>query len=354
MVAIGVGDEYLAETLARNEFHDLLHAFRIELVEDVVQEKKRRGATPSLAEEIELSQFQGDEEGLALPLRTFSANEIAVLEHLEVVLVNAMQGIAYGSVLEAVLRQLLQQRTSLKLRHIAKLHGFLFLRNLVVELLEDGDEFCDVFAAFPVDILTLASHLLFEDEEDFGVEFLFLLEHGVALLQCFVVADERLGVVGVVLTDDHIDEATAFFAASVDENLVGWRDHHERNQSDVLRDASVSLLAPANDLFLPHFQAAMDVLFRAVLVLVETLQRHELLAVPDAQGIDTAAITATETEDMDGIKHIRLSLTIAADEAIQLRREVQLRLGNVLIIEYGKVCQYHFVCKFTKKVKSGK
>ncbi len=330
-------------------FYYFLSIDPLSVNEDVVQKQKRRGAAPSLTEEIELSQFQGDEKGLALALRTLSANEIAILEHLEVVLVNAMQGIAYGSVLEAVLRQLLEQRTALKMRHIAKLHSLLPLRNLVVELLEDGDEFGDVFAAFPVDVLTLSGHLLFEDEEDFGVEFLFLLEHGVALLQGFVVADERLGVVGVVLADDHIDETAAFFAASADEDLVGWRDHHERNQADVLRDAAICLLAPANDLLLPHFQANVDVLLRAVLVLVKALQRHELLVVPDAQSIDAAAITAAETEKMDGIEHIRLSLTVAADETIQLWREVQLSLGDVLIIEYGKVCQSHFICKGTKK-----
>jgi hypothetical protein len=71
--------------------------------------------------------------------------------------------------------------------------------------------------------------------------------------------------------------------------------------------------------------------------------------VPDAQSIDAAAITAAETEEMDGIEHIRLSLTVAADETIQLWREVQLSLGDVLIIEYGKVCQSHFICKGTKK-----
>ena len=68
MVAISVGDEYLAEALACHKFHDLLHAFRIQLVEDVVQEQKGRGAAPCLAEEIELSQFQGNEKGLALAL----------------------------------------------------------------------------------------------------------------------------------------------------------------------------------------------------------------------------------------------------------------------------------------------
>jgi len=68
---------------------------------------------------------------------------------------------------------------------------------------------------------------------------------------------------------------------------------------------------------------------------------------PDAQHIDAAAVAAAETQEMDGIQHIRLALAVVADEAIQVRREMQLSLRNVLIIKYGKVRQSHFDHKFS-------
>lgn len=39
MVAVGVCDEYLSELVASNQFHDLLHAIGIELVEDIVKQE---------------------------------------------------------------------------------------------------------------------------------------------------------------------------------------------------------------------------------------------------------------------------------------------------------------------------
>jgi hypothetical protein len=92
----------------------------------------------------------------------------------------------------------------------------------------------------------------------------------------------------------------------------------------------------------------MDILGRSVLMFVESLQGHELAAVPDAQHIDAATVAAAKAEEVDGIQHIRLALAVAANEAIQLGRKVQLRLGNVLIIKYSKVCQSHFEHKSTK------
>ena len=347
MVAIGVRDEDLSEALPTYQLHDLLHPLRIELVEDVVQQKQRSGPTASPAQEIELSQLQGNEERLALSLTAFPSHKVSALQHLEVILVDAMQGIAHGPVLEAVLRQLLQQRTSLQLRHIAKLHLLPLLRNLVVELLEDGDELRDELAPLLEDILTLPGHLLLEDKEHLRVNLLILLQHHIPLLQSPVVAEQSLRISSVVLTDHHVDEASPLIAAATDENLIRRRDHDQRNQPDMLRDASVSLLAPSHHLLLPHLQSDVNVLLRPILVLVEALQRHELLPMPDAQHIDAAAVAAAETQEMDGIQHIRLALAVVTDEAIQVRREMQLSLRNVLIIKYGKVRQSHFDHKFS-------
>lgn len=36
--AVGVGDKYLSETVARHQLHNLLHTMRVELVEDIVKQ----------------------------------------------------------------------------------------------------------------------------------------------------------------------------------------------------------------------------------------------------------------------------------------------------------------------------
>jgi hypothetical protein len=78
---------------------------------------------------------------------------------------------------------------------------------------------------------------------------------------------------------------------------------------------------------------------------VQTLQRHKLAAMTHTERIDTAAITTTETKEMNSIQHIGLTLAISANKAIKLRREMQLGFSNVLIIKYSKVCQSHCLCK---------
>lgn len=43
MVAIGVGYEYLTETVTRHQLYDTLHTVGVQLVEDVVKEQERSG-----------------------------------------------------------------------------------------------------------------------------------------------------------------------------------------------------------------------------------------------------------------------------------------------------------------------
>ena len=245
MVAVRVRDEYLPEAVAADELNYLLHSVCVELVEDVIKQEERCGAAACPAQEVELGEFQRDEERLALALRAFPADGVSALQHFEVVLVNAMQGVAHGSVLEASRSELFQQWTALKMRDIAQFHLLAVLRDVVVELLEDGNKFGDELAALLEDVLPFACHLLLKDEKDLRVEFLFLLQHGVPLLQSPVVAHEGLRVGRVILTDYHIDKAASLLAAARDEHLVGRRDHDERNESDVLGDALVGLLAAA-------------------------------------------------------------------------------------------------------------
>lgn len=51
---------------------------------------------------------------------------------------------------------------------------------------------------------------------------------------------------------------------------------------------------------------------------------------------------------IDGIEHIGLAHAIVANEAVHLGRKLQLRLGNVLIVQYCKLLQCHSTAKVVK------
>ena len=65
MLPIGVCNEYLSELVAGHEFHDLLHAVGIELVEDIIEQEQGRGLVIRPFQEVKLCQFQGDDKASA-------------------------------------------------------------------------------------------------------------------------------------------------------------------------------------------------------------------------------------------------------------------------------------------------
>ena len=75
---------------------------------------------------------------------------------------------------------------------------------------------------------------------------------------------------------------------------------------------------------------------------VVALKHHVGLAVTDDRAIVTCRNkTAAHTQVIDGIEHIGLALPIVAYQAIELGREIQLRFGDVLVVDYGGCVQCH-------------
>ena len=165
----------------------------------------------------------------------------------------------------------LKQWPSLPVRHIGQPHAFMPLGYAVVEPLEHGlESHCEGGAPF-VDEGAFACHLLFPQFHQFRVGLLLGLQHGISLHQGLVVSHQTFQIHGVALRNHHVHESPALFAASVDELLVGGRNHHQRYQPYVLRQLAIGLLSPSHHFFLSTFQTAVDVLGRTVLVAVSSL-----------------------------------------------------------------------------------
>ena len=88
--AVGVGQENLSELIAAGQTDYLFNPVAVEFVENVVEKEQRRLAPARFFEQGELGQFQGDEVGLALPLRPFFFNGKSSELHDEVILVDAV------------------------------------------------------------------------------------------------------------------------------------------------------------------------------------------------------------------------------------------------------------------------
>ena len=89
----------------------------------------------------------------------------------------------------------------------------------------------------------------------------------------------------------------------------------------------------------------MYLLQRGILALIHALEHKEVCIVPDTERILGEAKTLAQGEKTDAVEQIRLTLAIATYHAIQSGREVQFRLGYILIVKYGEMFQCHIIRK---------
>ena len=91
VLAVGVGDEDLSEIGTVDQVDDTLNALTIKFVEDVVEEQD--GALveyAGIAEEECLTELEGQQESLLLPLAAYTFDRVVAERHLEFVLVDAL------------------------------------------------------------------------------------------------------------------------------------------------------------------------------------------------------------------------------------------------------------------------
>ena len=122
VVAVGVRDEGLSELPAAHEPYNLFHPRGIQLVEDVIEEQDGSRAAARAVQELELGQLQGNEVRLVLSLAAFTLHGVAAQRHLQVILVDAVQGVAHGTVLMAVALYGVEQGATAAVRDVGQCH----------------------------------------------------------------------------------------------------------------------------------------------------------------------------------------------------------------------------------------
>ena len=137
VLPIGVGNENLAVAIVGHEAHDSLDALCIEFVENIVQEQQRSRRRNRAFEEVELCQFQRDDEGFVLSLTAFAPNGIAVDEHFEFVAMHTVERVADNAVFGSVALNHVEQRAAFAMRHIAQRNLLFSGGNLLINSLKN-------------------------------------------------------------------------------------------------------------------------------------------------------------------------------------------------------------------------
>ena len=145
----------------------------------------------------------------------------------------------------------------------------------------------------------------------------------------------------VILHDYHVHKASPLLTPPRNQIGIGRRNEHYRHQSDMLRQSFILFLITLKTLFLFAFQTAIYLFRLSRLMLILSLQHEEVLTVPDILGIYGMGCALTKGKKIHSIQQIGLSFTIMSDETIHLRREGQLGLRYVLIIQDRNFFQYH-------------
>ena len=114
----------------------------------------------------------------------------------------------------------------------------------------------------------------------------------------------------------------------------------------------VLLLVPFELLFLPSFHAAVNFFRRTVGSLIKSLNHKEVRVMPYILRVNGVARALAERKEINGIQQVSLSHSVLSEKGIQLRREREFHLLQILIIEYGYTLQYHmtvYLCFSTQR-----
>ena len=93
--------------------------------------------------------------------------------------------------------------------------------------------------------------------------------------------------------------------------------------------------------FLTAFHATVHQFGAALLCLVFSLNHEKILVVGYDLRVDGIVRTLAERQKIDGIEEIRLPHAIMPQQAVHLRREVDVGRENILVIDDGDILEYH-------------
>ena len=220
------------------------------------------------------------------------------------------------------------------MRLISQVHHFLSLRNVCIERLENRYELFDERTTLPIDHLTRGCHHFFPNLEEFIIGCRLALEQRIPLLQCLVVSDQCFEVFLVVLRYHHIHETTALLAPTRNQVGVGRRNHHQRNEANVVGQAGIFLLIALELLLLASLHATIHLFGIARFRFIHPLNHKKVLLVHHVLRVDGIRGTLAERQIIHRIQQICLPHTILTDDTIHLGREIQFHLLQVFIIQY--------------------
>ena len=342
VVAVGVGDENLAEVVTTHIVDNATHAAGIEFVENVVEQQEGRAPLTVVFEIEKLRQFHGDEEGFDLSLRGFLAHAVAVHQQVEVVLVRAVEGVADDVLAESPFAKDRGERAAVAVSFVSDAHRFgRSIAEPGVEGRKKGLKGFDKLASGGVDDRGIRVHQGFEHIQQTFVERAFLFEEGIALLERFAVANQGFQVAGRGLRDDSVHEFSALLAAARHELFIAGREHDEGDGAHVFAQALIVFVVAAQAFALSAFQRARDHIARFVGRSVLALEHEEIGLVAHAVTVCEGRSAFAEGEKIDGVEHVGFPHAVRADETIHVGREPKFGLFDVLIVEESELFECH-------------
>ena len=144
--------------------------------------------------------------------------------------------------------------------------------------------------------------------------------------------------------------AATFVTAPRYQFRVGRRHHHQRNKSDVIRQARIFFLITFELFFRPTLHSAINLFGCSVHCLIEPLNNKKVLFMTNILRIDRISCTFTKRQKVDRIEQIGFSHPVLPEKAIQFSRKIQFYLLQVLIVQYRYTLQYH-VCTLSLVTK---
>ena len=351
MIPVRIRNKNLPETVARHQLHNLLHPSRVQLVENIIQQHQWRRPASRPFQKLKLRQLQRNQERLVLPLRTLPLDrEIPQLHH-QIILMHPLRRIPQNPVLLPRLPQQPQQVALLQMTLIRQTHPLPVLRDIRIIRLKHRNKLIDKLLALTEHLLPFGRHHLLPHIHQFLLRFHVRLEQRIPLHQRLVIPDQRLQILPVELRDHHIHKPPSLLTAPRNQPRVRRRHHHQRNQSDMVRQPRILLPVALELLLLSPLQSAVHLLRFPRIRLIKPLHHEELLPMQDILRVHRVHRTLAERQIIHRIQQIRLSHSVFADHTVQFRRKLQFRLRQILIIQYGYPFQPHDKSIQFKKVK---
>ena len=110
----------------------------------------------------------------------------------------------------------------------------------------------------------------------------------------------------------------------------------------MIRQPGIRLLVTLELFALPTRDGAEDGL-RTVAKEVFALQYAKRFSTPEEPLLGSVDVTLAEGEVIDGIEQVGFSHAVVTEEAIDLRRAVDVSLTEIFIVQDGEFVQYHII-----------